>query len=354
MNKKTIIYILLALAIAGGGYFIIKSTKDQKKTDKPPTPKDAAIPAMGIIATSSAADRSINLSGSIDAEEKVELRSEVSGRITKIYFSEGQRIQLGQPLIKIDDVELQAQLKQAQTTNQLNAENERRANLLLQKGAISQEEFDIANAALKTSSAQIQLIQAQLSKTTVRAPFSGIIGLRNISVGAIVNPTTLIANLIKDNSVKITFAIPEKYSNIVRINTPIEFNVANDPTIIKANIYAIEPEVSRNTRTLTVRARAENGQGKLRVGSFVNVIVPIEVDNNAISIPTEAIVPIQDGKKVFILQNGLAKEAKVETGARKDKDIVILSGISAGDTVLTTGVLALKEGIKVKVSLANQ
>lgn len=353
MNKKTTIYILLACAVIGGGYFFINPKKDKKEGNKSAVNKDTPVPAQAVIAKSSVADRSINLSGSIDAEEKVEIRSEVSGRITKIYFSEGQRIQQGQPLIKIDDIELQAQLKQAQTTNQLNAENERRAKLLLQKGAISQEEFDIASAAFKTSLAQIQLIQAQISKTTVRAPFSGMIGLRNISVGAIVSSNTLIANLVKDNSVKITFAIPEKYSNVVKLNAPIAFSVANDPTVIKANIYALEPEVSLNTRTLTVRARAANEQGRLRVGSFVNVILPIEVENDAISIPTEAIVPVQDGKKVFILQNGLAKEIKVETGARTDKEIVILSGISAGDTVLTTGVLALKDGVKVKVSLAN-
>ncbi|WP_343536219.1 efflux RND transporter periplasmic adaptor subunit [Sphingobacterium thalpophilum] len=353
MNKKTSIYILLACAAIGGGYFILHSKKDKKDSDKPSAKKDMPIPAQAIIAKSSVADRSINLSGSLDAEEKVEVRSEVSGRITKIYFSEGQRVQQGQPLIKIDDIELQAQLKQAQTTNQLNAENERRAKLLLQKGAISQEEFDMASAALKTSLAQIQLIQAQISKTAVRAPFSGVIGLRNISVGAIVSPSTLIANLVKDNSVKITFAIPEKYSNVIKLNSAIEFTVANDPTVMKANVYAIEPEVSLDTRTLSVRARASNDQGRLRAGSFVNVIVPIETENDAIAIPTEAVVPIQDGKKVFIVQNGLAKEAKVETGARTDKEIVILSGISAGDTVLTTGVLALKDGAKVKVSLVN-
>ncbi|WP_341832029.1 efflux RND transporter periplasmic adaptor subunit [Sphingobacterium thalpophilum] len=353
MNKKSIIYLLLACAVFGGGYFLINAKKDKKEADKPNGKKDMPVPAQAIIAKSSVADRSINLSGSIDAEEQVEIRSEVSGRITKIYFSEGQRIKQGEPLIKIDDIELQAQLRQAQTTNQLNAENERRAKLLLQKGAISQEEFDIASAALKTSLAQIQLIQAQISKTTIRAPFSGMIGLRNISVGAIVSSSTLITNLVKDNLVKITFAVPEKYSNIVKINMPIEFSVANDPTVIKANIYAVEPQVSLNTRTLTVRARATNDQGKLKVGSFVNVIVPIEVENDAISIPTEAIVPVQDGKKVFVLQHGLAKEVKVETGARTDKDIVILSGISAGDTVLTTGVLSLKDGAKVKVSLAN-
>lgn len=353
MNKKTTIYILLACAVIGGGYFLINSKKDKKESGQSAVKKDGPVAAQAIIAKSSVADRSINLSGSIDAEEKVEIRSEVSGRITKIYFSEGQRIQQGQLLIKIDDIELQAQLKQAQTTNQLNAENERRAKLLFQKGAISQEEFDIASAALKTAQAQIQLIQAQISKTTVRAPFSGMIGLRNISVGAIVSSNTLIANLVKDNSVKITFAIPEKYSNMVKLNAPIEFSVANDPTVIKSNIYAIEPEVSLDTRTLTVRARTANEQGRLRVGSFVNVILPIEVENNAIAIPTEAIVPVQDGKKVFILQNGLAKETKVETGSRTDKEIVILSGISAGDTVLTTGVLALKDGVKVKVSLAN-
>ncbi|MGJ1431512.1 efflux RND transporter periplasmic adaptor subunit [Sphingobacterium spiritivorum] len=351
MKKKTLIYLILIVGICAIAYALFFKKDKTNASENGNKPKSTLLTAEGLIVSPTEFDNVLSLSGTIDADEKLEVRSEVSGRVDKIFFNEGQRIAQGQVLVKINDIELQAQLKQMQTNNQLTSENERRAKLLLAKGAISQEEYDIASAAYKTSLSQTQLIEAQIFKTTIRAPFSGTIGLRNISPGAIISPTTLITNLVKDNKIKITFSVPEKYASQLKTNSKIEFTVANNARTFQGNIYAIEPEIALNTRTMTVRATAQNPEGKLIAGSYANVLLPLNDSVTAISIPSQAIVPVQDGKNVFIIENGKAKQVEVKTGSRTDKDIVVLSGLKAGDTVLTTGVLTLKDGAEVKVTL---
>ena len=258
----------------------------------------------------------ISVSGSIDANEQVEIRSEVSGIVENIYFKEGAIVTKGQTLFKVNDIELRAELAQAVTKRNLASENERRAKLLLEKEAISQEEYDIASADYRTAKAQTQLIQAQIGKTTIRAPFSGKIGLRNISPGTYVTPTTLISKLVSSNPLKITFSIPEKYASEINKNTEIKFTVPNISETFKAKIYAIEPEIETTTRTLKIRALAENSSGKLLPGTFANIELPLKNIQDAILIPTEAIIPVQEGKKVFISENGKAKSVKVETLTR--------------------------------------
>lgn len=296
----------------------------------------------------------LSLSGSIEANEQIEVRSEVSGIAEKIFFTEGAKVSKGQVLVKINDVELRAQAGQAKTRQTLASENERRARLLLQKEAISQEEYDIASADYKTAQAQTQLINAQIAKTSIKAPFSGTIGLRNISPGTYVTPTTLITNLVNSNQIKITFSIPEKYANQMKVNATVTFTVSGSNETYQAKIYALEPSVEIATRTLRVRAIADNKHGKLIPGTFASVIMPLEKIEGAFVIPTEAIVPVQGGKKVFVARDGQAQEVTVETGTRTDKDIVVLSGLKAGDTVLTTGVLTLKKDTPVKVSVIKK
>lgn len=291
----------------------------------------------------------ISLSGSIEANEQIEIRSEVSGIVENIAFTEGSSVSKGQVLFKVNDIELRAQLAQAKTKESLASENERRAKLLLQKEAISQEEYDIASADYRTAKAQTQLIQAQIGKTTVRAPFSGKIGLRSISPGTYVTPTTLIAKLVSTNPLKITFSIPEKYATEISKNNSITFTVPNVKETFTAKIYALEPAIEATTRTLQIRALTDNSNGKLLPGTFANIELPLKNIKDAIIIPTEAIVPIQDGKKVFIANNGKAKEVKVETLTRTDKDVVITSGLKIGDTVLTSGVMSLKDEADIKI-----
>lgn len=350
MKIKYIVYTLLILGLAALVIYRISDNKEQKKDGMGGGPKPA-MAVSGIVAAPREFVNVLSLSGSIEADEQVEIRSEVQGIAERIFFEEGAKVAKGQVLVKINDIELRAQAGAAKTRQDLAGENERRAKLLLEKEAISREEYDIASADFKTMQSQTQLINAQIAKTSIRAPFSGTIGLRSISPGTYVTPETLIARLVNSSQVKITFSIPEKYASQVTPNSVISFTVGGTNEKFEARIYAIEPAVEVNTRTLRVRAVAENKDGRLLPGTFANVALPLQKINDALLVPTEAIVPVQDGKKVFVARNGKAAAVVVETGTRTEKDILILNGIKPGDTIITTGVLTLKDGASVKVNV---
>ena len=351
MKVKYIVISILAVLL--GGMIVYRITKNKSENEKGGDKKDKKPPVTVSVVVVKPQDFSntISLSGSIEANEQIEIHSEVSGIVESISFNEGSQVSKGQVLLKVNDIELRAQLAQAKTKEGLSSENERRAKLLLQKEAISQEEYDIASADYRTMKAQTQLIQAQIGKTSIRAPFSGKIGLRNISPGTYVTPTTLIANLVSSNQLKITFSIPEKYASQITKGSEIKFTVPNVADKFTAKIYALEPGIEMTTRTMKIRALTENSNGKLLPGTFANIELALGNIKNAIIIPTEAIIPIQDGKKVFIANNGQAKEVKVETLARTDKDVVITSGLKAGDTVLTSGMMSLKDEADIKVKI---
>ena len=351
MKIKTISITLISLVLLGLiGYRITKNSAESEKNDKKGD-KKPPLAVTAIVVSSKDFSNAISLSGSIEANENVEIRSEVSGIVEKISFSEGTNVSKGQVLLKVNDIELRAQLSQAITKQKLASENERRAKLLLQKEAISQEEYDIASAEFRSLKAQTQLIQAQIAKTTIRAPFSGKIGLRNISPGTYVTPTTVITKLVSSSQVKISFSIPEKYASEIENNASILFTIPNNSQKFSAKIYAIEPEIDIATRTLKIRALADNSNGKLLPGTFATIELSLKNIKNAIVIPTEAVVPIQDGKVVYIANNGKAKEVKIEALARTSKDIVVTSGIKSGDTLLTSGVMSLKDETDIKVKL---
>jgi membrane fusion protein, multidrug efflux system len=351
MKIKHIVYSLLIIGF--GAFIAYRITSNKNKNDDPKGKdgKGKTMTVSGIVVKTQTFDNNLSLSGSIEANEQVEIRSEISGIVEGIYFQEGSNVSKGQILFKVNDIELRAQLAQAKTKQGLASENERRAKLLLAKEAISQEEYDVARADFKLAQSQVQLIDAQIAKTSVRAPFSGKIGLRSISPGTYITPSLLVAKLVNISKLKITFSIPEKYANQVRPNSNLTFTIAGSTEKYLAKVYAIEPEVAVATRTLQVRALAENKDGKLLPGTFANVELPLDIIKDAIVVPSEAIIPIQDGKKVLISINGKVKEIKVETATRTDASILVLSGLKAGDTLLTTGVMSLKEddGVKVKV-----
>lgn len=353
MKSKYIIYLLLSVLLGGMIFYRISANKEAEESGKGKGGGGDKKPAKvtGIVLKPQVFSDNLSLSGSIDANEQVEIRSEVSGIVESINFEEGTVVAKGQQLFKINDLELRAQLSQARTKQTLASENERRARLLLQKEAISQEEYDIASADFRSAQAQTQLIQAQIAKTSVKAPFSGKIGLRSISKGTYVTPTTVIANLVNTSQVKITFSIPEKYATQMKVNTMVSFTVAGSKEQFSAKIYAIEPGIEVATRTLKMRAMAQNPNGKLIPGTFANVALPLEKINDALLVPTEALIPVQNGKKVFVSVNGKAKEIMVETGARTDKDVLVLTGLKPGDTVLTSGVMTLKDDSPVKVMI---
>lgn len=351
MKLKHLVYtVLIAGIVAFISYRIISNkAKNEKSNDK--SGKDKAMNVGGMILHPETFNNTLSLSGSIQANEQVEIRSEVSGIVEGIYFKEGSTVTKGQLLFKVNDIELKAQLQQAKTKGGLASENERRAKLLLEKEAISQEEYDVAKADFKLAQAQIQLIEAQIAKTNVRAPFSGKIGLRSISAGTYVTPSILVAKLVNIEKLKISFSIPEKYANQMKPNTTLSFSVAGTSEKYNAKVYAIEPEVEATTRTLQIRAITDNKSGKLFPGTFANVELPLDIIKDAIVVPSEAIVPIQNGKKVFISVGGKAKEIRVETTTRTDASVLVLSGLNEGDTLITSGVMSLKNDAPVKVKI---
>jgi membrane fusion protein (multidrug efflux system) len=351
MKVKNLIYALLIIVLGGFIAYRVVSNKSKNDESKKFGDKDTPTTVTGIVVKTSTFDNNLSLSGSIEANEQIEIHSEVSGIVEGIYFNEGSFVNKGQVLFKVNDVELRAQLRQAQTKEGLAGENERRAKLLLQKEAISQEEFDVANADYASMKAQTQLIKAQIGKTSVKAPFSGKIGLRSISPGTYITPTILVAKLVNTGKLKITFSIPEKYASQVKSGSNIDFSVSGSDHVYTAKIYAIEPEIAVATRTLQIRAIADNIDGKLFPGTFADVKLPLNIIKDAIVVPSEAIVPIQDGKKVFIANMGKAKEVKVDATTRTDASILILSGLKAGDTLVTSGVMSLKNDAPIKIKV---
>ncbi len=352
MSKKVAILLITILVIVGG-LIAYRINVNQKKADAQGAAggKRSDAKVYGVVVQGRPFSDYLSLTGSIEPNEIITLRSEISGIIEELNFQEGTMVSAGQVLIRINDAELRAQLAQATTRNELAGENERRAKLLLEKQAISQEEYDIASADYRTAQSQINLIEAQLNKTKVRAPFSGKIGLRNISKGSYISSTTDIAQLVNMNKVKLQFSIPEKYASRVRNGVSVKFTVQEQSDEFVAVIYATEPAIDANTRTLRVRAIADNYDYALIPGTFANVIFSLDAIEDGLLVPAEALVPIQNGKKIFVLQDGVAREVLVETGGRTEADVLITKGISSGDTILTSGVMALRDGSPVDVTL---
>ncbi|MCU0398134.1 MAG: efflux RND transporter periplasmic adaptor subunit [Cyclobacteriaceae bacterium] len=310
----------------------------------------AKLPVEAIVIKPERLDNKLIITGSVLPNESLELKSEVSGKISSIYFKEGKKVRRGDLLVEINDDELVAQLEKQKYNQKLNEDNEFRQRKLLEKDAISQEEYDNALNRLNTTFADIRLLEAQLAKTKIRAPFDGTIGLRFVSEGAFINSSTVIATLYNLSPAKIDFAIPGRYSTQIATGKKIYFTIENDSRVFEGAVFAIEPQIDPNTRTLKVRAIADNRYNLLLPGQFVRVELILETVQNAILIPSEAVVPELTGHKVYISKNGKASETPVTIGIRTDRNVEIISGVNPGDTVITTGMLQLRNGIDVALT----
>lgn len=352
--KRKYLYIAIAVvAVAFVSYFLTRNG-EAKVAAPEPGRGSGPMEVHAIVVEPREFANMITLSGSIEPNEQIQIRSEVSGIVRELGFEEGSMVRKGQLLLRIDDSELQAQLIQAQSREKLAEDNENRARLLLQKEAISQQEYDVAHADYESAKAQTVLIRAQIAKTTVHAPFSGKVGLRSISEGEYLTPTTVVASLMSINPVKILFAVPEKYSNQIQEGQRLKFSVSGSDTKYDAEIYAIEPGVDPTTRTISIRALASNPEGRLFPGSFARIELPLERIDTAILVPTQAVIPVQNGKQVYLFENGLAIATPVEAENRTASEVLINQGVSIGDTVLTSGLMSVTDGMPVRVEIVEQ
>ncbi len=287
--------------------------------------------------------------GTLSANEEVEIKSERSGKIQKIYFREGSAVKAGDILVKIDDAELSAQLARAEQRRKLAEQLEERQKVLLEKGGVSREEYDRILTELNTLKAEEQLIRVQVEKTEIKAPFDGTIGLRYGSEGSFVTSSDRLATLQDLGLLKIDFSIPEKYARQVKPGDKIVFTVAGSERKFSGTVFAVEPKVDPTTRTLPVRAKASNVNRSLVPGGFANVELVLRQEN-AILLPTGAVIPDIKGHKVFLYKGGKAEPRDVQVGLRTADELEIASGLSSGDTVITTGLLQLRPGAAVRVS----
>lgn len=308
----------------------------------------AAIPVSVYVVGMESLDNQIFASGTILPNEEVTLMSEISGRLVKLNIQEGSSISKGQLIAKINDRDLKAQLQKVEYNQELARKIETRQQKLLKVEAINLEEYDVTSNNIRVLDAEKEVIESQLEKTEIRAPFNGRIGLKNISEGAYLAPGTPIVTIIQSNPVKIDFTVPEKYTSNIRVGSTVTFNLDGDEVNHSARIIALDPKVDESLRTLRIRAVASNPAGKFVPGTFVKVKANLAANNKAVMIPTEAIVPVLKGKKVFIVRNGKAEEAMVTTGLRTDKKIQVLGGLRQGDSLITSGIMALKPGSPVK------
>jgi membrane fusion protein (multidrug efflux system) len=355
--KKRIFSIVVVLAII----LLLALPKLKLWSSKSEGPAEASamrrassiLPVEAMVVTPANLDNVVVVTGSVQANESLELKSETAGKITHIYFKEGKSVKKGELLVQVNDEEIRAQLTKQRFNKKLNQDIEFRQRKLLEKDAISQEEYDNALNSLNTAIADISLLEAQLDKTKVRAPFDGIIGLRYVSEGALISTTTPIANLYNISPAKIEFAIPGRYSMQVKAGQQIKFTVESDTSEFVGEVYAIEPQIDANTRTIKIRALAENTIGLLLPGQFVKVELILGSTPNAILVPTEAVIPELNGHKVFIANNGKAKEVPVQTGIRSNLNLEIISGLKAQDTLITTGILQLRDGLDIQITKMN-
>jgi membrane fusion protein (multidrug efflux system) len=354
MKTKYIIYTLLALLVA----FLVynkffsdhaKKTSAENAGAKGGKKKNGPIPVKVMIAKDTTVTNAIDITGTIDANEKVNLISETAGNITGIYFTEGSKVKKGQLLVKVYNQDLLASLKQNEYNIQLAMQNEYRNKILLQKEAISQQEYDTSLTSLNTLKAQSDVIKAQVDRTEVRAPFSGTIGLRNVSPGGYLSPNTSIASLVNIDPAKVTFSIPERYLSLIKIGNKITFSVESSRENFKAVVYAIEPAIDQNSRTITVRAKAPNPKNLLTAGSFAKINLALDQIPKTIMVPTECVIPDLKSSKVFVVHKGVATPKMVKTDLRTDTKIQIVSGLKAGDSVIISGIIQLRPKSPLKI-----
>ena len=327
-------------------------------------PSDAAGPgaearggpvqATAYVATPRAMLDRIRATGSLRADESVDLSAETSGRITRIYFQEGSRVRRGQLLVKINDAELRAQRERLRTRIELAETREERQRRLLEIGGASQDEYDGVLGELNVLRSEVLLLDAQIATTEVRAPFSGVIGLRYVSEGAYVAPQTRIASLQAISPMKLEFSVPERYAGRVRTGDAVLFTVAGAEGAFRGEVYAVEPRVDVGTRTLQIRARVPNPDGQLLPGAFADLELIVAEIEDALPVPAIAVISELGGKRVWVIENGRAVPRTVETGIRTEEVVQITDGLAPGDTVLTSGLQTVRAGQPVQVQDATR
>jgi membrane fusion protein, multidrug efflux system len=341
-----VVAVIVVLALVKVMFF-------SKKKDLKPGGKPRGMVVVSVnyhVPGASRLENNLYATGVIGAFNQVDLVPEVAGKVTAINFREGDQVQKGQLMVKLNDLDLQAQLGKTRALIKLSEQKLGRFKKLLEVNGVSREEFEMQENEINTLKADESFMLAQIAKTSITAPFDGVAGLRNVSPGSFVNATTPIASLVQLKPVYVEFSIPEKYSSLYRKGLKVSFTTEapGEAVTHTATIHALEPKVDAGTNTIRARAMYE-GKATLYPGTFVRVLVNLGAIDSALMVPTQCVVPTTNGQKVYLVKADSAVEVPIRIGVRDEKRVQVTGGISAGDTIVASGLLAVKNGSKLKL-----
>jgi membrane fusion protein (multidrug efflux system) len=338
------------LFIAFAGLFVFSSCKEKQKTVDKFDP-NAAVSVDVTVVEKQSIQKNVEVNGTVISNDFVELRPEVNGRVVFLQIPEGKVVNAGTILLKLNDADLQAQLEKIKVQIELAQTNEQRNKQLLSIKGINQSDYDLSLQQLKSLKADMAYTQSLIDKTIIKAPFTGQLGLRQISLGAYINTTTTVVTLQKINDLKIDFTVPELYKHLVVVGKKVTIgSIGADSNKLEATISAIEPQIIATSRNLKVRASVK---GKLSPGSFVKILLKDnDKEASSIMVPSNVIIPDSKTKQIVVVRDGKAKFVNIETGYRTQTAVEVTKGLQVGDSVIVAGMLFVKEGSKLKIGKA--
>jgi membrane fusion protein (multidrug efflux system) len=292
----------------------------------------------------------MTVTGNLRSDESADISAEIEGRVEGVHFTEGQTVEQGDLLFTLDDAVYRAELATAEANLELSQRNSERAVELLERNAGTVRARDEAQAQLAIDRADVDLARARLEKTRIAAPFAGVVGLREVSVGGYVEPGQDLVNLEDIDPIKVDFPVPERALSAVEVGQPIEVTVTAWPDrTFEGEVYAIDPRIDPQGRSIAIRATIDNKEGLLRPGLFAAVRLITARRDQALLVPEQAIFAQQGKPYVYKVVDGVARLTEVTLGARRVGQAEITSGLAAGDVVVTAGQLKLQDGAAVRV-----
>lgn len=356
-NRVAVIVALLVILLAAAMKLLMPGGEKESARRGGGTGRGGAAAARSVVVNVRAvagevvAD-TIRANGTVRAARDIELKCEAAGRVTGLYFTEGKRVRKGQLLLRINNDDLRAQLKKAQAAAALAQERERRQKELLGKEAISTEDYQSSVKDLQSSRADIELIEAQIAKTEIRAPFDGVIGITGLSQGSYVTPGAKIANLVSSSELIVECAVPERYAPLVGPGTPVTYTVVGSPKGYRAEVIARDVRIDEATRSVGIKARCVDPDSSVVAGSFAHVECAV-TNHTAILVPAEALIADVNGYKAYLVRGGAATPVAVTTGYRDAERVEVVSGLTPGDSVVVSGAFMLRPGMPVALPKAK-
>jgi membrane fusion protein, multidrug efflux system len=336
---------------------IVFLTSCNSKKDEPPAAnrqrQQGPILVNAFVVQESSVSEAVEVPGSLLPFEETQIRAEVGGRIVELNINEGAKVKKGTLMVKIFDQDLQAQLRKLQVQLKINEKTEERNRELLKINAISQQDYDLSSLNVENLKADIQSVRIAISKTEIRAPYDGEVGLRNISLGSYISPSDIVTTLRQVDKLKLEFSVPEKYAKEIGKGYNVKFKVDGGVKDHFAKVIATENSVDQNTRTLKIRAVVEEFHKELVPGIFAKVNLQLGKNETALMVPTQALIPTIRNKQIVRLRKDSAQFVVVETGIRDSAYVQILNGLQRGDTVITTGLMAIRPNSKLKITKVN-